>query len=166
MPIQGLAAQIAVIDLQKVLHESNPGKKAMQTLQEYQKDVRSELREKKKSLDNLKQEIQQQSMMLSEEAQQDKRSMFQKQAQRFRSSYKNYQQKMKQKEKDAREPIIDVLIQVVQRYGENNDFDIIMDKKNNGIMYNKEKLEITDIIIQKLNKAWEKRDKEIESSKQ
>ena len=63
LPLRAQAAQIAVIDLQEVLQDSNPGEKAMQQLQDYQKDMRSDLEQKKKSLDQLKQELQQQSMM-------------------------------------------------------------------------------------------------------
>lgn len=165
-PVQVWAAQIAVIDLQAVLQKSEPGKKAMQMIQDYQKEIGSELKKKKQSLDKLKQEIQEQSMMLSEEAKQNKRTKFQRQAQEFRSSYQQYQQKMKQKEKEVREPIIDVLLDVIQKHGKKKGYDLIMDKKNSGIMYNKENMEITETIIQKLNKAWKKRDKEIESSKE
>jgi len=166
LPAQVLAAQIAVIDLQAVLQESDPGKEAMQMLKEYQEDLSSELKEKKKSLDKLKQEIQQQSMMLSEEAKKNKRSEFQKEAREFRSSYQQYQQKLNQKKRDIREPIIDVLIGVIQEHGKKHNYDLILDKKNNGVMYNKESLEITDTIIQELNKAWEKQNKELKSQKQ
>lgn len=166
LPIQALAAQIAVIDLQAILQKSNPGKKAMQILQEYQQNISSDLKEKKKSLDKLKQEFQQQRMMLSEEAKQNKRSKLQEQMQDFRSSYQQYQQKLNQKKQEIRDPIIEVLLGIVQKHGENNDYDLIIDKKNSGVMYNKESVEITETIIQRLNKAWKKRDKEIKSSKQ
>ena len=163
LPFRAQAAQIAVIDLQEVLQDSNPGNKAMQQLQDYQKDMRSELEQKKKSLDRLKQELQQQSMMLSEEAKKNKQTRFQKQAQQFQSTYQKYQQRMQKREQELREPIVDVLMDVIEEYGENNDYQIIMDKRNSGVMYHKESLEITDTIIKKLNQAWKERDKEIPS---
>lgn len=162
-PFQVYAADIAVIDLQAILQESDPGQKAMQELKKYQQQLRSDLQQQKQSLDQLKKELQQQSMMLSEEAKKTKRSKFQKQAQKFRSSYQKYQQKMQQKEQEIREPIIDVLMNIIEEYGQNHEHDLIMDKQNSGIMYNKDKLEITDTIIKRLNKAWENQDKEITS---
>ena len=163
LPLQALSAQVAVIDLQAVLQESNPGETAMEKLRNYQQDVRSDLKEQKQSLDQLKKELQQQSMMLSEEAKQDKKTQFQKQAQQFQSEYQQYQQRMQQKEEELREPIIDVLMDVIQEYGENNDFELILDKRNSGVMYNKQSLDVTDAIIEKLNQAWEKSDREIPS---
>ena len=163
LPFQAQAARIAVIDLQAVLQESNPGKTAMEKLKSYQQDVRSDLQEQKQSLDQLKKELQQQSMMLSEEAKQDKKTQFQKQAQRFQSEYQQYQQRMQKKEEELREPIIDVLMNVIQDYGENNDLELILDKRNSGVMYNEQSLEVTDAIIDKLNQAWEESDREIPS---
>ena len=165
LPAHSLAAQIAVVDLQVVFQKSNPGKESSQILQEYQQNLRSDLQEKKQSLDNLKQKIQQESMMLSEEAKKNKKSKLQKQAQEFRSSVQQYQQKIKQKQKEVREPVFDVIRDVVTKHAEKNDYDLVMEK-NSGVMYNKESMDITETIIQKLNTAWEKRDKEIESSKE
>jgi len=166
LPVQSLAAEIAVVDLQTVLQDSNPGKQYMKILKEYQQDISSKLKQKKQSLDKLKQELEQQSMMLSEEAKQNKRSKLQKQVQKFRSTYQQYQQKLKKKQQEVREPIIDVLLDVVEKHAKNNDYDLIMDKKNSGVMYNKESMDITEIIVKKLNTAWKKRDKEIKSSQE
>lgn len=163
LPLQVWAAEIAVIDLQAILQKSDPGKKAMQELQNYQKGLRSELKQEKRSLDELKKELQQQSMMLSEEAKKNKQAKFQKQSQRFQSKYQKYRQQLKKKEQEIREPIIDVLMNIINEYGEKNDYKLIIDKKNSGVMYNKDKLEITETIIQRLNKAWKEQDKEIES---
>jgi outer membrane protein len=163
LPFQVGAADIAVIDLQAILQQSDPGKKAMQELQNYQKGLRSELKQEKRSLDQLRKELQQQSMMLSEEAKQNKQSQFRERAQKFQSKYQRYQQQLKKKEQEIREPIIDILMNIIQEYGKNHDHELIIDKKNSGIMFNKDKLEITDTIIQRLNKAWKKQDKEIKS---
>jgi len=165
LPVQSLAAEIAVVDLQVVFQKSNPGKESNQILQEYQQNLRSDLQQKKQSLDELRQKMQQQSMMLSEEAKQDKREKFQKQMQEFRSSYQQYQQKIKQKQQEIRKPVFDVIRDVVSKYAENNDYDLVMEK-NTGVMYNKESMDITETIVKKLNTAWKKRDKEIKSSQE
>ena len=166
VPFKAQAEKIAVIDLQEILQKSNPGKKAMQELQEYQKEIGSQLQEKKKSLDSLKKDLQQQSLMLSKKAKEDKKAKYQKLVREFQSSYQRYQQKMKKKEQELREPIIDELIPIVQEHGEKHEYDLIIDKKNSGIVYNKDKMEITETIIQKLNKSWKKKEKTSESEKQ
>ena len=166
VPFKAQAEKIAVIDLQEILQKSTPGKNAMQELKEYQKEIGSKLQKKKKSLDSLKKDLQQQSLMLSKEAKEDKKAKYQKQAREFQSSYQRYQQKMRKKEQELREPIIDELIPIVKEYGEKHEYDLIMDKKNSGIVYNKNTMEITETIIQKLNKAWKKKEKASESGKQ
>ena len=50
------------------------------------------------------------------------------------------------------EPILKALETVVNKYGKDNGYTAIMDSKN-GVVYFDEKIDISDVIIKKLNGA-------------
>lgn len=148
--------KIGIVDLQQVLEQSEPGKQAMEKLEKDFQDMKSKLDKKKSMLDKMREEIQKQSMMLSEEAQVDKESEYKQKVREFQEMYKNYQKKMQSKEQKLRDPIINKLVDIIQDYGEKNNYTLIMDKKSSGIVYNTEAIELTSKIIARLNNVWKK----------
>ena len=153
-PVMAADLKIAVVDLQEVLEKSDPGQKALSQLRDDFKGMKEELDEKKSEVDQLRQQIQKQSLVLSQEAQIDKETEYKQRVRDFQDLYQNYQKKMKIKEQKLREPIIEELVRVIRDYGERNNFTLVMDKKNSGVVYNSETIEITSKIIVELNKAW------------
>ena len=153
-PVMAADLKIAVVDLQTVLEKSDPGQKALTQLRDDFKGMKEELDEKKSEVDQLRQQIQKQSLVLSQEAQIDKETEYKQRVRDFQDLYQNYQKKMKIKEQKLREPIIEELVRVIRDYGERNNFTLVMDKKNSGVVYNSETIEITSKIIVELNKAW------------
>jgi outer membrane protein len=151
--------KIGVIDLQDVLEKSDPGQKAIDELKGEFKDVKSKLDKKKQAIDELKQQIQKQSLMLSQEAQMDKEMEYRQKVRDFQDLYKSYQLKMKLKEQKLREPIIDELVKVVKDYGQKHGYTVILDKRNSGVIFNADAVEITNTVIVQLNKAWAEKQK-------
>lgn len=149
--------KIAVVDLQEVLEKSDPGQKAISQLQDDFKGMKEELDEKKSKVDELRQQIQKQSLVLSQEAQIDKETEYKQKVRDFQSLYQSYQKKMKLKEQKLRQPIIEELVKVIRDYGQRNNYTMVMDKKNSGVVYNADSIEITSKIIVELNKAWRKK---------
>ena len=149
--------KIAVVDLQEVLEKSDPGQKAISQLQDDFKGMKEELDEKKSKVDELRQQIQKQSLVLSQEAQIDKETEYKQKVRDFQSLYQSYQKKMKLKEQKLRQPIIEELVEVIRDYGQRNNYTMVMDKKNSGVVYNADSIEITSKIIVELNKAWRKK---------
>jgi outer membrane protein len=153
-PVLAADLKIAVIDLQQVLEKSEPGQEAIAQLQDDFKGMKEELDEKKSKVDQLREQIQKQSLVLSQEAQIDKETEYKQKVRDFQSLYQSYQKKMKLKEQKLREPIIKELVDVVQEYGKENNYTLVMDKKNSGVIYNSDSIEVTSKIIVELNKAW------------
>lgn len=146
--------KIGIVNLQRVLEKSEPGKKAIKKLKKNFQDMKSKLDKKKSMLDKMRKEIQKQSMMLSKEAQVDKKNEYKQKVREFQDMYQKYQKKMQLKEKKLRDPIINKIVDIIQDYGKEKGYTLIMDKKNSGVIYNIEPIELTSTIITKLNKAW------------
>ncbi len=156
--------KIAVVDLQQVLEKSDPGQKAINKLKSEFSDIKGKLDKKKSEIDKLREEIQKQSLVLSQEAQIDKETAYKQKVRDFKDLYQSYQKKMQLKEQKLREPIIKELVEVIRGYGKNHGYTLILDKKNGGVIYNNEAIEITNQVIVKLNKVWQKNNKKLESS--
>jgi outer membrane protein len=59
---------------------------------------------------------------------------------------------MKQLQEKELEPILKALEKVVEKYGKENRYTVIMDSKN-GVIYFDDALEVSDAITKKLNEA-------------
>lgn len=153
--------KVGVVDLQRVLEKSDPGKKALSRLKDKFDGMKSELESKKKELDQLRQQMQKQSLVLSQEAKIDKQTEYKQKARDFQDLYQSYKRKMQLKEQQLREPIIETLVKVVDAFGKKHDYTVILDKNNSGVVFNKEAVEITDKIIVQLNETWRKQDKSL-----
>lgn len=149
---QGL--KIGVVDLQTVLEKCEPGQKAITKLKKEFQGMKDTLDKKKAEVEQLQQAIQKQRLVLSQEAQIDKETEYKQKVRDFQDLYQSYQRKMRIKEKKLREPIIKKLVTVVQEYGKNHQYTLILDKRNSGVAYNVDSIDITSQIIVELNKAW------------
>jgi len=147
--------KIGVVNLQKVLEESEPGQKALKKLESEYEEMRSELDSKKQAIDQMRKKIQEQSLVLSQEAESNKKSELNKKMRNFQSLYQRYNQKIRKKEQELKQPIIKKIVDIIDKYGKNNNYTLILDKQNSGVVYNMDTLEITQEILSRLNKKYE-----------
>lgn len=149
--------KIGVVDLQKIMEKSEPGQKAIEELQSEFTEKKSELDSRKAAIDELRSELQKQSMVLSQEAQEEKAAEYRQKVNEFQKLYQKHQRRMQQKEAELREPIIEMLVEIIREHGRENDYTLLMDKNNSGVIFNAQAIEITDAILSEFNKAWKGR---------
>ena len=156
--IPGIAvagSKLGIIEVQRVLETSEPGRQALGQLTLDFEGMREDLEQERSKVEQLRQELQKQSMVLSQEAQQDMEAELRQKMQQFQQKYQSYQIQMQQKEEELSEPIIDLLFEVINNYAVENDFDMILDAQGSGLIYAREGINITGEIIEEVNKAWE-----------
>ncbi|WP_291322326.1 OmpH family outer membrane protein [Desulfonatronospira sp.] len=149
--------KIGILEVQRILESSEPGKQALGQLTLRFEEMRADLDRKRAEVESLRRELQKQSMVLSQEAQQDMEAELRQKMQQFQQKYQSYQMSMQQKEQEVSDPIIEVIFDVVDEYAKENGFDMILDAHGSGIIYARDALNITDELIQKVNQAWEAR---------
>lgn len=149
--------KMAYVEVQRVLETSEPGEKAMGELTSKFEEMRQELDRERTDLEKMRDEMQKQALVLSQEAQKDLEQELRTKVREFQEMFQAYQGKMQQEEQEISQPIIDVLFDVINKYGEENDYTIIFDAQGSGIIYADEALNITEVIIEKLNAAWEEK---------
>jgi len=149
------SVKMAYVEVQRVIETSEPGKTALGQLTTRFESMRSELDQERAELEKMREELQKQSLVLSQEAQEDLERELRTKVRDFQEMFQGYQVRMQQEEQALSEPIIDLLFEVINQYGEKNDYTIIFDAQGSGIIYAAEALNITDKLIEELNKAWE-----------
>ena len=146
--------KIGVVDILEVIQRSEAGRKAFDSLSSEFKDMKDELDKQQKGIEALREELQKQSLVLSQEAKADKELEFKRKLRDFQDMYQTYQRKMQVKEQEYREPIVTQIFELLQGYGKEHGFTMIMDKKNSGLTYIADGLEITEDVILEFNKHW------------
>jgi len=98
-------ARIAVIDMQRVLHESLLGKEFLQSSQKLQSDYQADVDKKQKEVEKLneelqamQQDLQKQASVLSEEAVEEKQLALRRKEREAQATVFDYQQEMQRKE--------------------------------------------------------------------
>ncbi|MDQ7032589.1 MAG: OmpH family outer membrane protein [Desulfonauticus sp.] len=151
--------KIGVIDMQKVISQSDPGKEAFETLKKKTAKMKKELDKQKKELQSLREELQKQALVLSQEAKQDKELEFRKKLRDFQDLWQAYQRKIKIEEQKLSRPIIQMLADVIKQYAEKNHYTAIWDMRASGLLYTTDAINITNQIMAELNRAWRNKHK-------
>lgn len=148
------AEKMAYVEVQRILETSEPGKKALGQLTKKFEDMKEELDQERANLEEMREELQKQSLVLSQDAQQDLENELRQKVGEFQEMFQAYQTRMQQEEQTLSEPIIDLLFDIINDFGEKNGYEFIFDAQSSGIIYASEALNITDTIIEELNKKW------------
>jgi outer membrane protein len=124
---------------------------------QYDKDVvewQERVAEMKREIDELIQEMQSQELMLSEEAKNRKRDELDNK----RAEYERYIEeiwgpdgKASRREIELTKPLVTKIDEILEKIGEEEGFDLILDFEESAIVFAKEGLDLTDRVIEELN---------------
>jgi len=160
LPNGVLAADLKMgyIDSARILAEYEVAEEAQQTLDKELKAWEEEAQMMHQGIMEMANELESQRLMLSEEklAERD-RELRQKQEEyeRFVQSIWGQEGRAVQRNVELTRPIIDKINKVLARIGEEEDFDLIFDAANGGIAYGSPELDLTDRVIEELNRETE-----------
>ncbi|MFK4763355.1 OmpH/Skp family outer membrane protein [Desulfobaculum sp. SPO524] len=148
--------KVAVVNMPHIIKNCEPGQKALGSLQNKFKGVKDELDKQKKDIEQMRSEMQKQSLVLSQEAKMDKEIEFKRKVRDFQDALRNYQRKIKTEEERLSQPIIDTIFKVMEDYGKKHGYSMILDGKAAGVLYVDDASNITNKIIVEVNKASRK----------
>ena len=144
---------VAVIDVQRVVTESDAGKEALGKLKQLQDKKIAEGKKLQQDLDALKDQYNKQRFTLSEDKLQD----LQKNIQDKNIALKRFQDDAQRDLEDARKKALDQLEQrimpIINKVGQERHLSLIFNKYQSGLVYADASVDITDEIIQRFNTA-------------
>ena len=142
--------KIAYLDMKFVLNNSKAGKGAQDFLQKSFKENQKKFVDEENALKKEENDLLAQKTILTKEEYQKKSDNLRKKVIDYQSQRKASLEKITVQRAEARQKLLEKLDPILQTYIEENDISLVIDRKN--VVMGNTNLDITDIIIKKLNK--------------
>ncbi len=155
LALPALAQKYAYVHSQKVLSEYQEYKDVQTKLSEIQSSYQAEYDQLVQDYTRQLQEIESQSILLSPEKKQEKEKMMQtkgKEIEKYKYEKLGPQGEYYKKQAELGQPILDKVNDVIKVIGETDGYDYIFDGSTGAIVYSKPEFDITQQVIDELNK--------------
>ena len=146
--------KIGFIDVQRVIAESNAGKRDKERFQAQIKKVEADLLKERQELERLKADIEKKGPLLKEEERRNLETDFQKRSVNLQRSMGDYQEELRQRESAMMADILKELEGVVSDYGKAEKFTLILERSQ--ILYSDQGTDVTNKVIESYNSRVKK----------
>lgn len=146
--------KIGVVNLQRALDESDSGKAAVEKMKAEFSQMQDKINKETELLKKMQEDINNQSSLLTEEAKQKKIEEYQKRYKDAQRLVSDSNEAMKKKEQQYVGKIAQELVDLVERMGKELNYDIVIEAKESGVLYNSKKIDLTDLVIERYNKEF------------
>jgi len=148
-----LAAElkIGVVDVEYIIHKSKKGTAAKARLKKLFDEKQKELDAKQKTLLELKEAITKASDMETPEKKKAKVLEYQQGLLQLQELYMKNQQELQKKEIDLMKPILKALEDILTTMAKEGDYDLIMNRSEQGVLFTKPDHDLTEKVLAKLD---------------
>jgi len=146
-------SNVAVIDVQRVVTESDPGKESLQRLRTLQEQKIEEGRGMRQELDALREQFSRQRFTLSEEKLTEMTGEIEDRTialQRFEDDAKR---NLEEARRTALGKLEESILPIITKLGQEQGLTVIFNKFQSGLVYADEAVDITDEVILRFNTA-------------
>ena len=147
---------IAYIDVQRVMIESEKGKEAKQTLTQEAERLKKSLDGKQDELQKMKDAFERQGATITADARADKEKQYQAKLKDYQRLVNDYQTELQQKDMELTQKILKEIEEIVRNIGEKEKYTLILEKSQAGILFAAPSIDITPKLINLFNEAAKK----------
>ena len=141
--------KIGVVDIQRIISESQAGKVAKERFRTHVKKVETELIREKQEVERLKSDFEKKSPLMKEEDRRSLEKEIQKRERGYVLSARDSQEELRQKEGEMTGEIFKDIVKVVNEVGKGDKFSIIVERSQ--VPYSDEGIDITKKVIDLYN---------------
>ena len=141
--------KVGFVDIQRVISESQAGRRAKDRFQAQVKKVEAEVQKERLDLERLKADIEKKAPLLKDEERRNLEADFQKRSVTLQRSMGDYQQELRQKENEMMAEILKELELVVRDIGKGEKFTVILERSQT--LYSEDSTDITNKVIELYN---------------
>ncbi len=145
------SVRIAVVNQQRALASSNDGRAAEKTLQSLMQKKRTQLEPLEQELKRQREEFESQRYVLSRSALEERKLDLLKQQRDLERSMREAEDDLEIENRKLRQPLLKRIETALSELGKEKDFTVILETKSAAVLYAEESIDITDLVIQKLN---------------
>jgi len=139
--------RIGYVDVQRILARSSAGVAAREQIEREKTTMQKEVDSKRAELEKLREELDKKGMLLSTEVREEKRETLERKVRDLRRLVDDYQKELEKKEQGFLQKVLQELSGVIERYGKQRGFLIIVERRGAGVLYGSPQADITDEII-------------------
>ena len=148
-------AKIGVVDLQRVLETSDPGKAAQAEIKKEKDKMEEELKKKGAEIEELRKQFERESMVMSKEKREEKEREGRIKLNDFKTLQKRYRSQLQELEKKLVTGLRDDVFAMVEEMGKKEGYLLIIN--NFSVMYSPGSIDITDKLIKQMNDKYAKK---------
>lgn len=145
--------KIAIVDLHKLINESEAGKKAKSDLESLIKSKQSVLDEKGKNIETLKADIDKQAAVITAEAKKAKEEDIERLVRDYQRIISDSQAEVKKKEAELTAEILKQAREIINKIAQESGYSLVLEKADGLVLYFSNNLDITDRVIKKINES-------------
>ena len=142
-------AKIGIVDIQRIMNTSDQGKSAQAQIKEQSDKMTETLKGKGAEIEELKNQIERDSMVMSKEKREEKEREFRIKLNDLKSLEKRYRGELQVMEKKLANELREQVLVIVGEIGKKEGYLLIINNFN--VMYAPGSIDITDQLIKQLN---------------
>lgn len=155
----GSNVQVAVVDVQGAILQTEEGKSAKAKLEKDVTQKRQELTKQEAQLKKMQEDFQAQQAVLSEADKQARGKEFQTKLQAFQQSQMTFEQEARQKEAAALQKIFINIQAEINKIAKQKGYDMVFDKSASVLLFAKNVSDVTAEVVTMYNKDYKVKDK-------
>jgi outer membrane protein len=149
-------AKIGVVDFQKVLEASSAGKAAQTKIKAKGQEMETQLKQKGSEIEESKKKLEREALVMNKEMRMDKEREIRININDFKALQRKYMGEFKNFEKSLVQQIQKDVTEIVENIGTSEGYLLILEKREGGVVYYPNSLDITDKIIKQYNVKFAK----------
>ncbi|MBN1931216.1 MAG: OmpH family outer membrane protein [Desulfobacterales bacterium] len=149
-------AKIGVVDFQRILETSSAGKDAQIEINKQGKKMEADLKEKGDEIEELKKKLERETLVMSKEMREEKEREVRIKINDFKTLQKKYLDDFKGFEAKLVRRIQEAVFNLVDDIGKKEGYLLIVEKRQGGVLYAPNSIDITDQLIQQYNTEFSK----------
>lgn len=141
--------RIGVVDIQRVISESQAGKTAKEKFRSQVKKVEADLLKEKQEVEKMKSDFDKKSPLMNEEDRRNLEKEIQKRERGYMLSARDSQEELRQREGEMTGEIFKDIVKIVGDVGKAEKFSLILERSQ--VPYSDEAIDITKQVIERYN---------------
>ena len=152
-PVASFAEEVKLgyVDLQRALNETDDGRKAKASLKKVFDQKQKELDEQQEELKKAIEDLDKKRTLLPADKVHEKEAELQGRMQKVQQTYLRHQQDLQAKEQEATGKIFERMNKILGKIALAENFTMIIDKTQGGIVFAKPHLDLTNDLIRRYN---------------
>jgi outer membrane protein len=136
--------KVGIVDGMDIISKSSEGRRVQENLKRKSEELGRPFVQKRQDLQRQVEEFQKQASLMKEDARKRKAAELEKKMQDFQRQGANAEKQLSQYQEKELAPLFNKLEAAVKTVAQENKLDMVLDKRNAGLLYIDPKMDITD----------------------